>query len=115
MRRWQPQGWLGNVLAKETDRRKCGRGLTCPLERQLAHVSRQLPHAHGLGVSLDVGDGVPTARPVTGDEVRVGGLDFHHACRIALRACGDKGRRAAVSPGASCREDSALLHSTDVI
>lgn len=58
----------------------------CPLEGQLAHVTSQLPHAHGLGVSLDVRNGVPTARPVTGDEVRVGGLDLHHARRIALQA-----------------------------
>lgn len=65
--------------------------LTCPLQCQLAHVSSQLPHAHGLGVSLDVRDCVPTACPVTGDKVRVGGLDLHHACRIVLQTCGDKG------------------------
>ena len=47
---------------------------------------RQLRQAHGLGVSLDVGDRVPAARPVTGDEVRVGGLDLHHACHIVLQA-----------------------------
>lgn len=58
----------------------------CPLECQLAHVSSQLPHAHSLRVSLDVRDRVPTACPVTGDEVRVGGLDLHHACCIALQA-----------------------------
>ena len=76
---------------------------------------RQLRQAHGLGVSLDVGDRVPAARPVTGDEVRVGGLDLHHACRIALQACGGKGRRAEVSPGVPCREDPALAASDKMI
>lgn len=88
--------------------------LTCPLECQLAHVSSQLPHAHSLRIPLDVRDRVPTACPVTGDEVRVGGLDLHHACRIALQACGQRGRSTKVRPGPSCREDSAPVPSTDV-
>lgn len=88
--------------------------LTCALEGQLAHVTSQLPHAHGLGVSLDVGDRIPAARPVTGDEIRVGGLDLHHACRIALQACGGKGGRAEVSPDLPCREDPALTGSDKI-
>lgn len=69
---------------------KRGVGLTCTFQGQLAHVSGQLPHAHGLRVPLDVWDSVAAASAVTGDEVRVGGLDLHHVVLIALLACGDR-------------------------
>lgn len=70
----------------------------CPLKGELAHVSSEFPHTHGLRVTLDVRNCIPTACPITGDEVRVGGLDFHHACRIAPQACQDRSKSEILTP-----------------